>query len=188
MAGREDAFEGVRLGVCEDSDSLAKVFNKHVKTKDVFFLCVGTDRLSGDSFAPFVGTYLTKLGYENVLGTIDEPVHAQNLDKKIALIPDGKIVIAIDAGVGKNENIGKLLMSSGKLHAGAGVGKKLTPVGDFVIHGIVNINSRDASLNLKVLAATRLSTVLRMAEQCVKAIEVSFPLQHVTKHKFSAII
>jgi len=185
MATSDDVFQGVKLGMFEDSNSIAKALSKHVKNKDVFFFCVGTDRVSGDSFAPFIGTYLTKLGYENVLGTIDEPVHGMNLDEKIALIPEGKTVIAIDASVGEVENIGKIIVSSGKLYAGSGMGKKLTPVGDFTIKGITCMNTHDSEMNFNLLCGTRLSIVLKMVEQCVGAIESAFPLQHETKYKLS---
>jgi putative sporulation protein YyaC len=180
MAGREDVFEGVQLGIFEDKESLAASFSKHVKTKDVFFLCVGTDRISGDSFAPFVGSYLKELGYENVLGTIDEPVHALNLDENIAKIPSGKTIIAIDASLGKEENIGKLVFNTGKLHAGRGVGKTLTPVGDYNIHGVVSKSlgsSISKEMSMTLLAHTRLSMVLKLARRCADAIEVSFPLE-----------
>lgn len=179
MAGREDVFEGVQLGIFEDKESLAASFSKHVKTKDVFFLCVGTDRISGDSFAPFVGNYLKELGYENVLGTIDEPVHALNLDENISKIPSGKTIIAIDASLGKEENIGKLVFNTGKLHAGRGVGKILTPVGDYNIHGVVNRNYGGVSkeMTTTLLSNTRLSIVLKLARQCSDAIQVSFPLE-----------
>jgi len=183
MAGNDDVFEGVRLGVFEDVKSLSASFNKHVKTKDVFFLCIGTDRSSGDSFAPFVGSFLKELGYENVLGTIDEPVHALNLEESVAKIPKGKTVIAIDASLGREDSIGKISFNSGSLHAGRGVGKKLIPVGDFSIHGVVNISSSCVDLNFKVLQGTRLSNVLKLAKQCVGSIEVAFPLEKQGENK-----
>jgi putative sporulation protein YyaC len=176
MAGNENVFKGITLGKFKDHESLTDSLNKHIKTDDVYFFCVGTDRSSGDSFAPFVGTYLTELGYKNVLGTIDEPVHGQNLDEMIKLIPEGKLVIAIDACLGQKHNIGKLILKSGSLYAGAGVDKDLTPVGDFHIAGVVNVDANDKMINYQLLAGTRLSEVIKMAKTCTVAIEKAFPL------------
>jgi putative sporulation protein YyaC len=176
MAGNEKVFKGVTLGKFKDFESLTDSLNKHIKTDDVYFFCVGTDRSAGDSFAPFVGTYLTELGYENVLGTIDDPVHGQNIDEMIKLIPEGKLVIAIDACLGQKHNMGKLILKSGSLYAGAGVDKSLSPVGDFHIAGVVNIDANDKRINYQLLAGTRLSTVIQLAKTCAAGIEKAFPL------------
>ena len=50
------------------------------------FLCIGTDRATGDALGPLVGSYLLKNGLENVYGTVDEPVHAENLRYYIEFI------------------------------------------------------------------------------------------------------
>lgn len=181
MSGKEDVFQGLTLGRFQDSKSLSKALNKHIKSKNVFFLCVGTERSTGDSFAPFVGTYLKEKGYTNVLGTIDDPVHAVNLDEKIKLIPEGKVVIAIDSCLGRLKNIGNINLNTGSLHAGAGVGKELTPVGDYHIAGVVNVSVDDADINLQVLSCTSLSVVLKMANTCVAAIEKAFPIENKRK-------
>ena len=66
-----------------------KIFGKTVKydfrnfldgEKTVVFLCIGTDRATGDALGPLVGSYLLKNGLENVYGTVDEPVHAEKFE------------------------------------------------------------------------------------------------------------
>ena len=48
----------------------------------VIFLCIGTDRSTGDSLGPLVGHKLRKCRLKKaaVIGTLDKPVHAMNLE------------------------------------------------------------------------------------------------------------
>ena len=48
----------------------------------VMFLCIGTDRSTGDSLGPLVGHKLRarKLRRAAVIGTLERPVHAMNLE------------------------------------------------------------------------------------------------------------
>lgn len=134
---------------------------------EVVVLCVGTDRSTGDCLGPLVGHRLSK-SYSmmniHVLGTLKEPVHAKNLDENMNYIFNNirnPFIIAIDASLGKMENIGKINLYRGPLFPGAGVNKNLQPVGDISITGIVNMSG---FMEYIVLQNTRLSLVMEMAE------------------------
>ncbi|MFS0643832.1 spore protease YyaC [Siminovitchia sp. 179-K 8D1 HS] len=177
MAGNEEIFEGVRLGrYSNEPNKLAKDLSKYIND-EVFFVCIGTDRNIGDSFGPFVGTFLKEKGYDNVIGTIDDPVHAKNLEDRMKEVPKNRTVIAIDASVSSEKNIGLLSFHSGKLFPGSGVGKNLPSVGDFHINGIVSGDTKDSYMNLMRMANLRLSDVIELSKQCVAAIESAFPLK-----------
>lgn len=150
---------------------------RSLEIENVFFFCVGTDRSTGDSLAPLVGTWLKDKGYKNVLGTIDDPVHALNIADKIEEIPEDVTVIAIDASLGSARNIGKTKLEEGSLQAGIGLGKSLPEVGDYHIKGVVNIASDIPMTNFAVLQNTRLKTVFEMSNNIVKAIEKAFPIK-----------
>lgn len=178
MTTHEDKFQGVTIGVYkENNEKLIKDLKKHIKGEVVFF-CVGTDRSTGDAFAPYVGTMLEEKGYKNVIGTIDDPAHAVNLEEKIKQIPEGVAVIAIDASLGKQNSVGSLQLISGALYAGAGVGKDLSPVGDYQIQGMVNVDSGSKPMNLLVLQNTRFKVVMNLAKQLVSVIEEVYPLHN----------
>ncbi|MBD1379117.1 spore protease YyaC [Bacillus sp. IB182487] len=168
-------YDGVQFGKFDNGKDLTKAISKYVKCSldDVLFLCIGTDRSTGDSYAPLIGTMLKEKGYRNVIGTIDDPCHAKNLDEKIKEIPEEKTVIAIDAALGKFKNIGKISFNKGKLSPGAGVGKELTKVGDYSIYGTVNVGGY---MEFQVLQNTRLSLVMKMAKETTLAITKAFPL------------
>lgn len=51
--------------------------------KQLVLLCIGTDRATGDCLGPIVGYKLSKRYNNKILlyGTLNQPVHAQNLNK-----------------------------------------------------------------------------------------------------------
>lgn len=142
MVALDSLTGGVKFGRFEDKEELGKALGKYIKhdLEDTVFFCIGTDRSTGDNYAPLIGTLLKEQGYENVIGCLDDPVHAVNLDEKISEIPEGKIIVAIDACLGRIKSIGTISFNKGSLSPGAGVGKELTKIGDFNIQGVVNVS------------------------------------------------
>lgn len=133
---------------------------------ELVIVCIGTDRATGDSLGPLVGYKLKDLREEKVTlyGTLDEPVHAKNLEETLNLILNkhrNALILAIDACLGSANNVGCLTIGEGSITPGAGVKKELPPVGHLHITGIVNFSSL---MNMVVLQNTRLSLVMRMAD------------------------
>ncbi|PGK52488.1 spore protease YyaC [Priestia megaterium] len=109
----------------------------------IVVVCVGTDLVTGDSFGPLVGTFLEQMGLNNVsiYGTLKHPVHALNLLKTIQIIEREhpfSFVIAVDASLGKKDNIGYINLVNQPLHPGAALQKKLPYIGNCAIKGIIN--------------------------------------------------
>lgn len=150
--------------------------NKLSSIRDIVILCVGTDRSTGDCLGPLVGDKLTKLrtlNSANVLGTLSCPVHAKNIEEttnKIYADFNNPFIIAIDASLGKNENVGKINLYDGPIFPGSGVNKNLKPVGDISITGIVNISG---FMEYIILQNTRLSLVMQMADIISMALYMS---------------
>ena len=135
-------------------------------------LAVGTDRSTGDSLGPLVGTRINELapGMLPVYGTLDQPVHAVNLKEKIQMIKESfpyPLIIAVDACLGQPKNIGSINMGKGHLQPGTGVHKTLPPVGEIFFSGVVNIGGY---LEYLVLQNTRLSQVMKLADCIAQAI------------------
>ncbi|HZW83814.1 MAG TPA: spore protease YyaC [Candidatus Deferrimicrobium sp.] len=126
----------------------------------VKILCIGTDRVTGDAFGPLVGTFLKGFGLEP-LGTLDQPVHAGNLNKHITDLEPEPFVLAIDACLGNLSSVGNINLYKGPIAPGAGVGKKLKSVGDAGITMTVNVGG---FLENMVLANTRLALVYSGAQ------------------------
>ena len=56
--------------------------------KDIVIMCIGSDRSTGDSLGPLIGYKLQKysLKHVNIYGTLDNPIHAGNINEKISEI------------------------------------------------------------------------------------------------------
>lgn len=134
---------------------------------EIIFLCIGTDRATGDSLGPLVGYKLSKLPFKKnikIYGTLDKPVHAKNLKstiEKIYSIHKNSLIIAIDASLGSKDNINFINVGEGSIKPGAGLKKNLPYVGDIFITGIVNYTG---ILDISILQNTRLSLIMNMAD------------------------
>jgi len=131
----------------------------------IVVLCVGTDRSTGDALGPLVGTELARSGSPlfDVYGTLEDPVHAVNLEETLRRIErtvSRPFIIAVDASLGQLSSVGCIQFGSGPVRPGSGVNKKLPPVGDVHLTGIVNVGG---FMEYFVLQNTRLSLVMNMA-------------------------
>lgn len=145
--------------------------------QELVFLCIGSDRATGDSLGPLIGHKLTqnRRFRHSVYGTLEHPVHAKNLEytlDKIKKAHHQAFVIAIDASLGKGEHIGCISLKSGALRPGAGVSKTLPAVGDISITGIVNTCGM---FDHMLLQTTRLGLVMQLADCICSGIHYSFP-------------
>lgn len=134
--------------------------------RPVILLCIGTDRSTGDALGPLTGTKLQAkfIPGLTIYGTLEEPVHAENLDTALLTIK-GKYhhpyIIALDACLGRLDSIGYITLAEGSLKPGTAVKKELPEVGDIHLTGIVNING---FMQYMVLQNTRLNIVWQMSD------------------------
>lgn len=147
-------------------DRLRDVFGSVPIGRPIIMICIGTDRSTGDSLGPLVGTLLKKRNSKGqpIYGTLDHPVHAMNLVDTLHTIEclySNPFIVAIDACLGQHASIGTIQIGHGPMKPGAGVNKDLPPVGDIHITGIVNVGG---FMEFMVLQNTRLSLVMDMAE------------------------
>ncbi|WP_199616090.1 spore protease YyaC [Paenibacillus alkalitolerans] len=165
---------------CETVDQAGlRLFLRQLKEqigdRSVTFLCIGTDRSSGDALGPLVGTGLRKAGFQRVIGTLDAPCDANTLPARLLELESGPlsggIVIAVDAGLGRAESIGKYQISDGPVMPGASLGRNLPGVGDYGIAGIVNTAG---VRKYAILQTTSLHRVIGMADEIVAAVREAF--------------
>ncbi|WP_088042125.1 spore protease YyaC [Bacillus sp. EAC] len=140
---------------------------------EVVFVCIGTDRSTGDSLGPLVGTMLGELNLNrfHYYGTLDEPIHALNLSEQLEMIKskhNNPFIIAIDACLGRVKSIGSVRLSNGPLKPGAAMKKELPPVGELNLTGVVNVSG---FMEFYVLQNTRLSLVMKLARFIAKSIK-----------------
>ena len=144
----------------------SRIVSDHAR-EELIFLCIGTDRSTGDSLGPWVGTLLEERGVLGVLGTLKDPCDANTLPRLARTLPDDAIVIAIDACLGRPESVGMFLARKGPLVPARSVNGSFGAVGTYSIAGVVN------EISLKpywTLQSTSLYRVMRMAEEIADAI------------------
>lgn len=133
----------------------------------LLILCIGSDRSTGDALGPLVGSMLAKTVaslHVHIFGTLGSPVHAQNLPHTLGYIQEAfpsSLTLAVDASLGKKEQVQHLEMGRGSLQPGTAVRKKLPAVGDIYIKGVVNAGG---AMGFAILQCTRLHVVMQMAE------------------------
>jgi putative sporulation protein YyaC len=143
--------------------------------RPIVILCIGTDRCTGDSLGPLVGSKLSRRQYHDVYvyGTLEDTVHAVNLGDTVSEIigrHDNPFILAIDASLGNTEHVGCIRVSSGPLAPGSGAGKDIGKVGDAHIAGIVNKCDLGP---MAILMNTRLSVVMALAESIANSIIIA---------------
>lgn len=140
--------------------------------RPIVFLCIGTDRSTGDSLGPLVGYKLRYFSKNNfyIYGTLENPIHAKNISYMLDEIKSkfqNPYIIAIDSCLGSINNIGKIFIQKKPLLPGLALNKNLPPVGEMSITGIVNVSG---SFEFLVLQNTRLNIVMNLADSISKGI------------------
>ena len=147
---------------------------KIIKTSsnEIVFLCIGSDRSTGDAFGPLVGTLLKEdhIPYP-VYGTLSDPVHALNLEsvlKEIQKKFKNPLIIGIDACLGDYHQIGSIFLKEGSFSPGNAVHNVLPHIGDYHLTAVVNY--LDPHFPVHSLNGTRLNTVMALAKYTTKLI------------------
>lgn len=152
----------------EDMDEMSYLLRTlcRASTNDIVFLCIGSDRSTGDSYGPFVGTMLKEQNFPfQVFGTISEPVHALNLKVVLEEIHrqfSNPIIFSVDACLGDDHQIGSIILKEGPLTPGYAINNLLPAVGNYHLKGIVNY--LDPNYPVNSLNSTRLDTVMSLAK------------------------
>lgn len=105
-------------------------------------LCIGTTNVVGDSLGPIVGDRLINEYNIDayVYGKTTKPVNGINYEKYVKHIKThhkNSLVIAVDACLGKKNDIGRVKYAIKGLKAGAALNKNLARIGDIGILGVV---------------------------------------------------
>lgn len=110
--------------------------------KETVVICIGSDKVSGDMLGPLVGSALRD-EYDlpfPVYGAVGENVNGVNLASYVRMIKrrhEGSSLIAVDAALGKESDVGKIRLKRGGVKAGGALDRNIDAVGDLGIVGIV---------------------------------------------------
>lgn len=144
--------------------------------QEIVIMCIGSDKVSGDSLGPTVGTLLINNINVNayVYGKLGKTINSKNINEYVYFIKSRHkeaTIIAIDACMGKREEIGSIKMSYNGIAAGLAVGRKAERVGDIGIVGVVAEESMDNLNSLMEVPYDEVySLSLKLAEKVKKYI------------------
>lgn len=165
------AVDGLSMAIdkllVEDLQSRNKKTQSLCAQKPPVILCIGSDLAVGDSLGPIVGAMLkhkTQGLPVFIYGTLASPITAKEIKYLRAFLRETHAdsqIIAIDAAVGAEGDIGLIKLNHAPLFPGAGANKKLGSLGDISLMGIV---SERSVANYGLLNTTRLNLVYSMSE------------------------
>lgn len=147
-----------------------KIANSYL---EIVFLCIGTDRLIGDCFGPLVGTKLEELLQKynifniNIYGTMEENICYTNIEKKLKKIKaehPTACIVAIDAALSDEINIGKIYVNRKKMTLANGLYKPKIEVGDISVKAVVGKNYKLSKYNFLSLQNISLNEVMNLAK------------------------
>lgn len=146
---------------------------------ELVFLCIGTDRMTGDCFGPLVGSKLQeKLEHYNIFnltiyGTLKENVCYTNIKEILKMIETrhpNACLIVIDAALSTQEKIGNIFVQKEKMVLGKGLNKSKIEVGDISIKAVVGKNYKLPNYNFSHLQNISLNVVITLADIVSEAI------------------
>lgn len=153
------------------------------RTRDfssIIFLCIGTDRITGDTYGPLVGHNLKSLyktfgGYSNVkvIGDLETQISNFNITKQIEKIYidfEKPCIIAIDSAVSKKKQVGSIVVEDKGMYVGKAMNKKDYLVGDVSIKGVVSKDFKFPKYNFNLLQNIPLGMIMKMADMTSKGI------------------
>ena len=110
--------------------------------KQTIVICIGSDRVSGDMLGPLVGSSLKEKYHLPcpVYGAVGESVNGINLEEYLSMISSRhkeSRIIAVDAALGRNEDIGRIRLKRGGIRAGGALDRAGERIGDLGIVGVV---------------------------------------------------
>lgn len=136
---------------------------------EITYFCIGSDLSTGDCFGPLTGTLLKNTGAKNVIGSLDDTVHAGNLEEKLLLVPKGSFIVAVDAMMGHYREVGNLSFIKGPIKPGAAFNRELPPVGEASV--VLNV-APSGFANFLVLGSCSLNKVWQGANLLARTINL----------------
>ena len=156
------------------SNFIAKTLEKYLASpcESIIFLFIGSDGNIGDSLAPICGSLFEKdTSGVFAYGDLITPITAKEVPYAVEFIkrahPDS-LVIAVDAAIGKKEDVGLIKVQKTGIKPGLGVNKDLPKVGDLSVIGILGEKRGEKAL----FTVGKISTVYKMAEKIATGLQI----------------
>lgn len=137
----------------------------------IVFICIGSNKVTGDCLGPLVGSYLKSMYKATVYGDMKNPINYQNAEKIMKKVENNNgesLKVVIDSALGKN--IGDIIIDDGKVEIGKGLNKNKNIYGDISIKVVVGKNYHNNIKNIQELKNKNIEEIDKIAIDVVKMI------------------
>jgi len=163
---------------------LIKIFlSEFPLDRNITFLCIGVERSAGDCFGPLTGTLMKQMMVPNVIGSLDNPIHAKNLLDVYNTLENDRFIVAIDASLGGTKELGHMVVKKSPIHPGKAMGRELPSVGDISV--ILNVNIGGIA-NYLLLQNSSLYMVWKGANTLARSIATALYIMKKEQQKSTA--
>ena len=142
------------------------------KYNNIIFLCIGTDRVTGDCFGPIAGSILMnkqnnyKIPNMEVIGCLEDNISFEKAEEKIKeQISKYKkpLIVSIDAALSNKNNVEKIFVQNYGIELGKSLEKDKKVFGDISIQAVVGKNMKCKQENFRILQNIPLSKVMKLS-------------------------
>ena len=146
------------------------------KYSNLIFICIGTNKIVGDSLGPIVGEILKQnLKKKNVsiIGDLKENVNIKNISKYIKYIENNytkPYIISIDSALSKTIAPENVFIIKKGLIPGSALKKESKEIGNISIKGIVGRYDKNSLKNFYNLKTVDYKLILRFSKNISKII------------------
>lgn len=159
----------------------SNVLKRNKDNKKIIFLCIGTNKVIGDSIGPIVGTNLINnlkctedFNFENsnikVIGDMSNNISYNNIEDNMKKLAGNNFIIVIDSALSSENNIGKIFIHDRGLKYAESLKRKNNVIGDVSIKAVVGKNTQNRLKNFKILRNASTKRVMTMANILSKGI------------------
>lgn len=147
------------------------------KFSNIIILCIGTDKIVGDSVGPIIGSNLKKLEneYIKIYGTIINNLdfsNAKSVVEKIYINYKKPFIITIDAALSKEKREGEIYVSNGYIKIGNALEKSICFYSNINIKCVVGkYNKLDKKDNINILNNVPKEQIYNIVEIVVNGME-----------------
>lgn len=138
--------------------------------KKIVFVCIGTNKITGDSLGALIGSNLNKLLINNkeidIIGNFEKPIHALNIEENMKYINSkykDKFVIVIDSAISRKDLVGKIFVTKSKMKLNKGKNEEKLELGDISIKYSICEDLKDRNKNLQSLKQVPIQLIVDLS-------------------------
>lgn len=150
---------------------------RNQKFSDVVILCIGTNKLIGDSIGPIVGQKLKEEKMKekiSVYGDLKQSINFKNAKtvlEKIFKSYQKPFIITIDSALGTERMVSKIVVNKGIIRIGKSLGRSICYPSHITIKGVVGENKNTYDDNIKILNEVEPELIWNLSNIMVEGIK-----------------